>query len=109
MTFKHPIVNEIVVEGAGTTEFNGIYKRDGERNGFPSFVKRGRWQGGVEKFVISTQYGRSWHISIPSFGSRYYSSTPTDPKGYQAEDTPPETGWLTFAGKGPAPTLSLWL
>ena len=52
ITFKRPTVNEVVVEGAGTAEFNGTYKRDGEKNDFPSFVKKGRY--GKERWRSSS-------------------------------------------------------
>ena len=87
ITFKRPIVNEIVVEGAGRKEFNGTYKRDGERKN--AFSKKGQWQGGTETFLLA-QYGSSWKISIPSNGTPYYWTTPTP----RPMDTPPATGWL---------------
>lgn len=53
--------------------------------------------GKAHASLISTQYGSSWNISIPSFGLIYYSSTSIELEGYQAEDIPPATGWLTTA------------
>jgi hypothetical protein len=58
-------INEIIVEGAGTPGANGTYKRDIDRRGHPSFVKRGRWQGGNETFVMFRDYGY-WTISLSS-------------------------------------------
>ena len=108
ITFKRPTVNEVVVEGAGTAEFNGTYKRDGERDGFPCFVKRGRWQGGSERFLLRAgREGYSWSIMIPSSGEKVYASKSIPwykPPGVGFV-TPPETGWIACSGDGPAPTL----
>jgi len=56
-------INEIEVQGAGTPGANGTYKRDVDRRGHPSFIKRGRWQGGNEKFVIFRDNGW-WKIGL---------------------------------------------
>ena len=90
-------INEIIVEGAGTLGANGIYKRDTDRRGYPSFVKRGRWQGGNEKFVIFRDYGW-WNISLPSIGKTLYC------KGGNVE-LPPKTDWGVNSGEAPGPTL----
>jgi len=91
-------INEIEVQGAGTPGANGTYKRDIDRRGNPSFVKRGRWQGGSEKFVIYKDYG-GWNISLPSTGKDLYY------KGRNTE-LPPKTRWdVNFHGESPGPTL----
>ena len=90
-------INEIVVQGAGTPGANGTYKRDVDRRGHPSFVKRGRWQGGNEKFVIFRDYGW-WNISLPSIGKTLYC------KGGNVE-LPPKTRWGVSSGESPGPTL----
>jgi len=89
-------INEIVVQGAGTPGANGIYKRDIDRRGYPSFVKRGRWQGGNEKFVIFRDNGW-WKIGLPSISRNLYAG------GYT--EIPGKTGWWVKSGEEPAPTL----
>ena len=96
---EHSITNtnEIIVEGAGTPGANGTYKRDIDRRGQPSFVKRGRWQGGNEKFVMYRDYG-FWTISLPSIGRELYAGGNTE--------LPRKTGWgVRSGGESPAPTL----
>ena len=107
ITFKRPTVNEVVVEGAGTAEFNGTYKRDGERDGFPCFVKRGRWQGGSEKFLLRAEcQGLHWTILILSSGKTYYSSkTISWHRRCTVTETPPVTGWMACCADDTAPTL----
>ena len=92
-------INEIEVQGAGTPGANGTYKRGVDRRGHPSFVKKGRWQGGNETFVMFRDYGH-WIIiiSLPTIGRELYAG------GYT--ELPCKTGWLVRScGEKPGPTL----
>jgi len=94
-------INEIEVQGAGTPGANGTYKRDIDRRGYPSFVKRGRWQGGNEKFIIYRDYGH-WKIGLPSIGKNLYVEWARG-----NTELPPKTNWEVcgLSGEEPAPTL----
>jgi len=107
---------EIVVEGAGA-EINGTYRRVENWNGFPRFVREGKWiwDGPLSTtwFQISTdKRSKYWLITIGNSASDpahdqtielYKSPTP-------AKDDfllPPRTGWQNLGGGfGCSPSLT---
>lgn len=91
------------VYGAGTTEANGLYVRNGNDNGkgeWTLFNENGsslfniKWDD--EKFIIS--FG-SFYDGSDVEGEAVYSSP------VEAVDTPLETGWIAVNGESPAPIV----
>lgn len=69
------IYNEIVVEGCGISEINGVYKRCGHCDDAPKYSKTGLWDGREEDFMLFrcklTDNTRRWYISIVPGNSEY--------------------------------------
>eukprot|EP00804_Cyclotella_cryptica_P003556 CCRYP_002177-RC/>CCRYP_002177-RC protein AED:0.09 eAED:0.09 QI:151/1/1/1/0.8/0.83/6/655/3175 len=62
------IYNEILVEGCGIPDINGVYKRCGHCDDVPKYSKTGVWDGREEDFMLFrcklTDNTRRWYISI---------------------------------------------
>ena len=109
-------IDQIIVEGCGNTEFNGVYTLvyGFREDGAPVYHKRGKWKASSNKdFVIyraKVFHSHHWYIGhwngIIDGGSgrpgvSFY-------KNDASCNTPPENGWsATFHGKDPAPKCVL--
>mmetsp|Transcript_3585 Transcript_3585/g.7471 ORF Transcript_3585/g.7471 Transcript_3585/m.7471 type:complete len:358 (+) Transcript_3585:55-1128(+) len=104
-----------IVEGAGTPEVNGFYKRAGTYDGAPKYEKSATYQGGDVEFLLyrSLHYDDGawdWYISVVPAGSElgddeieFYGTVDTE-----YEMTPPRDGWLCqgpMHGQSPAPKV----
>ncbi|KAL7554446.1 hypothetical protein ACHAWF_017892 [Thalassiosira exigua] len=97
-------VREMVVEGCGVSEINGIYKRSGHYDDVPKYSRTTRYNGRDEEFSLFrcklTDNTRRWYISIVPLGSHpgttkdidFYAAVPnangTDGQG------PPRDNWM---------------
>ena len=99
------------VKGAGTSEVNGLYVRNGDLNGYPVYELRDS-DGNVEYYLYTAGFtaGRQWYIDVDT--GNFESTYSTDLLD-EAVSFPPETGWgvsgyagLPSNGKLPAPTLN---
>ena len=82
-TTSSDAVNEIIVTGCVPSEANGTYKRDGVRNGKPTFMKKERWQGRTEKFVLFYDLNGSWVVGIPAFQRGFIRTSEQNLAGFQ--------------------------
>jgi len=96
------------VKGAGTSEVNGLYVRNGDLNGYPVYELRDS-DGNVEYYIYTSEFtpGRQWYIDVDTNNSEStYSTFALD----EAVSSPPETGWRVSSsfdiGEEPAPTLN---
>ena len=108
---------EVVVEGAGTPEVNGIYKRIGAHWGASKYKKSAQYKGEDVEFMlyrlgrVSRGKNKSWHISIwpEEDGDIDFYKTTED----SDDSIPPLDKWVVSddstatpcEGVGPAPTL----
>ena len=49
---KDNLTDEIMVEGCGINEINGVYKRQGSNDNVPKYVLKGRYNGKDEEFTL---------------------------------------------------------
>eukprot|EP01046_Picozoa_sp_COSAG06_P012836 COSAG06_NODE_765_length_12475_cov_85.409502_3_plen_521_part_00 len=93
-----PSEGSVVVEGAGTDSFNGIYKPSGKLRGKTKYCRTGggetlEWERGTWTLL---------KLHVPYYA---YSSPPGVTP---AQDQPPSDGWTVMpmsAGKEPSPTV----
>ena len=107
-------VNEIVVSGAGSAEFNGTYKKESDHNlrsygHFPIFVMRK--QESSEKFGIYQEFDHWWigkwkKQSYPS-PIEYYSSCYRSMSRSNVNEKLPPSLWMNRGGKAPPPKLQM--
>jgi len=112
------LIREMVVDGCGVTEINGIYKRAGKFDGVPKYSRSTRFQGRDEDFSLFrcklTDNTRRWYISIVPMSSHpgttkdidFYAAVPS-PNGIDG-DLPPRTNWMSIPKSGgtlPAPEV----
>ncbi len=85
------------VFGAGTSEVNGIYVRNGDDGGFPKYTKYE--QDGVSALfnIRTTELGE--HELEDATGLDFYSASGS------GSTVPPESGWSAQSGEDPAPTV----
>ena len=95
------------VYGAGTSEVNGLYVRNGDLNGYPVYELRDS-DGNVEYYIYTSEFtpGRQWYIDVDTNNlESTYSTFVLD----EAVSFPPETGWRVSGsfdiGDAPAPNL----
>lgn len=81
---------DYMVSGAGTTAVNGTYVENGTYYDYPKYT-----------FGDYNLYydGMFWYISEGDFNRFYYN--------YNYSSTPPSTGWQTYMGLDPAPTVAI--
>ena len=95
--------DSVVVEGAGTDSFNGIYKPSGKLRGKTKYCRTGggetlEWEGGHWKLMLNNM--------APNKRAHYVHNPP--PGVTPAQDQPPSDGWTVMpmsAGKEPSPTV----
>ena len=86
------------VSGAGTAGANGTYCPSGTVNGRTRYIKGSYAIEYTPDWEINDEfYGPNWHIKLGGV-VLHYASVSTQ--------TPPLSGWGTFFGDSPAPTLS---
>lgn len=89
------------VYGAGTSEVNGLYVRNGTNDGVPAYTL---YQDGVAVSNIWRDGSVTWYITSSDIGdtsNRYYRAS-------SVQDTPPTSGWgqsIGTTGELPAPLL----
>ena len=96
--------DSVVVEGAGTDSFNGIYKPSGKLRGKTKYCRTGggetlEWEGGHWKLI-------KLNNMAPNNSAHYVHDSP--PGVTPAQDQPPSDGWTVMpmsAGKEPSPTV----
>lgn len=92
------VPDAMVVEGAGSTEANGLYLRDGEFGGKPRYTIIGGSNVGNQNSIFyddQETIGFFWYIG----GNFAYGSTDNTPTPDLAET------WLVNTGTPPAPTV----
>ena len=94
----------VVIDGAGTSEANGIYVADCMKDGVQRFARKSTWNGRKATFKLyrrrdSTDGIMQWRITVrPAAGGNivlYY--TPSE------DDLPPWTKWKIKDGSVPRP------
>jgi hypothetical protein len=116
VNFEGDCVNEgpfqIMIEGAGTPEVNGVYQQDGYYGSACRYSKRGQWKGGSCMFYLcqcTVHDGRRrWFLSLVPDGcpvvTGYFYSAPVTKA---CRHIPPLQGWdKAVHGQKPRPTLS---
>jgi hypothetical protein len=103
---------QIIIEGAGTPEVNGVYLQDGYYGGACRYSKKGHWKEGPCMFYICQcmvhDGTRSWFLSLvpdgcPVVTGYFYSASVTK----ACRHIPPLKGWgKAVHGQRPRPTLS---
>jgi len=89
------------VKGAGTSEANGLYVRNGNGPDGPKFTL---YKDGSSLYDL--YYEGGWRIVAfedpppPLVTASYFNSTTTD------SQNPPEGGWISFDGEDPAPRVT---
>jgi hypothetical protein len=85
------------VYGAGTSEANGLYVRNGDDGGFPKYTKYG--DDGVSALfnIRTTELGE--HELEDATGLDFYSASGS------GSTVPPESGWSAQSGESPAPRV----
>lgn len=89
------------VYGAGTSEANGLYVRNGSSNDSAPAYTLYDADGTTELYNMWRNSFSIWVISdgpIDQAGTSYYSVS-------SSSDTPPETGWAAASGEDPAPRV----
>ena len=107
------IVEQIVVEGCGSSVVNGVYsRRTALYKGVPVYYKRGSMHGAAGCFVIVRN--ATFQLWLIVF-QKYHQST-TNVEDYElfykstranalaSGISPPKYGWITASGQNPAPT-----
>ena len=101
-----PYQDQIVVEGCGTTELNGIYKLSGTHDGAPEYTRTGEWEGLEVTFAIFREYPtkddamNSWCIGRSTVtGENVYNMTM-----FKSDDNancmiPPQNGHWYIIGR----------
>jgi len=107
-------INEIVVSGAGSAEFNGTYKRESDQNPrsyghFPIFVMRK--QESSENFAIYEEFDHWWigkymKRSYPGTNECYHSKYRSMSRSNINEKLPLSL-WMSRGGKAPPPKLQM--
>ena len=100
----------VEVRGCGAAEINGVYERDGTKDGVPKYSKRALGHPAVfslQRYSMSAG-GKQWYINIPHKDSDedidYYFVDVQD----DAVTVPPASGWtVAHRGVAPAPTVIL--
>eukprot|EP00804_Cyclotella_cryptica_P003558 CCRYP_002177-RA/>CCRYP_002177-RA protein AED:0.41 eAED:0.41 QI:129/1/1/1/1/1/3/997/378 len=105
------IYNEILVEGCGIPDINGVYKRCGHCDDVPKYSKTGVWDGREEDFMLFrcklTDNTRRWYISIVP--GNIHPGTTKDIDFYYAQGylgqsiLPPVDGWCAIRSIGIEP------
>ena len=98
--------SDIIVQGFGTEEVNGTYKKDTtKRSAF--FVKTDvHWDGKIGNFRIWCNNSKFWYVSgSMEFGGKvlYKNTSSTN-----SASVPPQTGWIPVMGLSPlspSPTM----
>jgi len=108
------IVEQIVVEGCGSSAVNGIYSRRTELyKGAPVYYKQGSIHGAAGCFVIARNATTQiWYISFngrqqtrATEDTLFYKSTCVNALGQSVSGISlPKYGWITINGQNPAPT-----
>ena len=114
-----PYQDQIVVEGCGTTELNGIYKCSDMHGGAPEYTRTGDWKGREATYVIFREYPHrtkrykprvySWCIGRSTVTGRTSYNMIMFKSQHNASNCmiPPESGWSivgrTRGGVYPAP------
>ena len=100
----------IVVSGAGTTEYNGAYAETGTKNGYPRYIKPyANPRGGL--FIVNVKgYGAyTWVISAAGLDSDQNIQIAGGARYYSEDDvaTPDlVTNWIQSQGALPLPTVT---
>ena len=112
------LVKEIMVEGAGLREINGVYVRVGEHDDISKFVRTSRYNGRSVDFLLYrcklTDGTWRWYISIVPENA--HPGTTQDIDFYavrvysqqQDPNVPPRDKWITIPSNGggdPAPQV----
>lgn len=87
------------VRGAGTTEVNGLYVRNGTYNNHPRYSKYDS-DGTTVLYTMRDHSSNNWEIVVGTDGTQLY---------YEEDGTgshPLETGWETTGGTSPAPLVT---
>jgi len=100
--------SDIIVQGFGTEEVNGTYKKDTTKRS-PFFVKTDvHWDGKVGNFRIWCNNSKFWYVSgSMEFGGKvlYKNNSSTN-----SASVPPQTGWIPVMGLHrplcPSPTMN---
>ena len=103
-------MTDMIVSGAGSTEYNGTYAETGTKNGYPRYIKPyANSRGGL--FIVSIKgYGSAtWVISAAGLDSDK-SIQIISAARYRSEDdvaTPDlVTNWMQGQGALPIPTVT---
>jgi hypothetical protein len=116
VNFEGDSVNEgpfqIIIDGAGTPEVNGVYHQDGYYGSACRYSRKGHWKGGPCMFYLCQcrvhDGTRSWFLSLVPDGcpvvTGYFYSAPVTKA---CQHIPPLQGWdKAVHGQKPRPTLS---
>ena len=98
------IPKEVLVEGCGVAGVNGIYKRDGEYNGSPQYIKEGEYKGDDVMFKVQRHSLKLWLIRIErkKRGDIFCYSN------WNETFVPPINGWcIRSYGVEPPPKITL--
>ena len=104
---KTGVVETIVVEGCGSPEANGTYKRsDRLFHDVHQYCKKGKWKGEDAKYEIYYN-SHEWCIYVDKLRRGSYEYLYSAPQTTDAfAKMPPENGWkVYYHGVNPAPKL----
>ena len=111
------LVKEMIVEGAGLREINGVYERVGTHDGVSRFMRTSRYNGRSVDFMLFrcklTDGTRRWYISIVPENTHPGTTQDIDfyavPHSQQQDpNIPPRDDWIAIpsnGGGGPAPQV----
>jgi len=94
--YIEPIEDSFNVYGAGTTEVNGLYVRNGTVNSKPRYTLFDS-DGTTVLYNIEHAFSSDWEIIDPDL-LVWYEASPSS-------DTPPFDGWVADSGEDPAPRV----
>ena len=89
-------LDQYTVSGAGSSEVNGTYARNGDNNGKPRYTYNTNYD------LIYASIGSKWVITYGNDQDWMHAYYYTDDAG----ETPPSTGWTASNGTPPAPTVT---
>jgi len=98
------VAQNIIVDGAGSSQVNGLYEETGTYNGKPRYV----FQNGGDTYALvwtCNAVCSNWHIFRDNcypdncfMGAYYYTNAPES-------NLPPSSGWNASSGDSPVPTV----